>query len=181
MAVPAAGQCKEFDLAFDAQKQRKIMSRFATGVTVASTVVDGETWGMTANAVTSLSLTPPLVLLAVVRGTPSHHMFTHGRCFALNILAADQQDLSIRFSSPGPKDFSELETHTAVTGRRSWSMRSVGSTARLCTSCRAAITTCLSARFWMVAFAMASRCSTTAAGIANWPTETWKVNEPRRR
>ncbi len=101
---------------FDSQQQRKIMSRFATGVTVASTVADGETWGMTANAVASLSLDPPLVLLAVVRGTPSHQMFIRGQCFALNILDEDQQHLSIRFSSPGPKDFSELETKTAVTG-----------------------------------------------------------------
>jgi flavin reductase (DIM6/NTAB) family NADH-FMN oxidoreductase RutF len=114
--VPHLRNFKEFDVAFDSQKQRKIMSRFATGVTVASTAVDGETWGMTANAVASLSLEPPLVLLAVVRGTPSHRMFTRGRCFALNILAADQQDLSIRFSSPGPKDFSELDSHSAATG-----------------------------------------------------------------
>ena len=100
----------------DSRRQRRIMSRFATGVTVASTVVEGETWGMTANAVVSLSLDPPLVLLAVVRGTPSHQMFLQGKCYALNILAEDQQDLSVRFSSPGPKDFSELETKTGATG-----------------------------------------------------------------
>ena len=52
-------------MAFDSKKQREIMGKFATGVTVASTVVDGENWGMTANAVTSLSLEPPLILLAV--------------------------------------------------------------------------------------------------------------------
>ena len=48
-------------MAFDSKKQREIMGKFATGVTVASTVVDGEKWGMTANAVTSLSLEPPLM------------------------------------------------------------------------------------------------------------------------
>ncbi len=92
------------------------MGRFATGVTVASTVVDGETWGMTANAVASLSLEPPLVLLAVMRETSSHQMFLRGHCFALNILAVEQQHLSVRFSATGPRDFRELDTTTAVTG-----------------------------------------------------------------
>lgn len=103
-------------MGFEAALQRKIMGRFATGVTVASTVVDGATWGMTANAVTSLSLQPPLVLLAVVRDSQSRDMFAQGRCFALNILSAEQEAISNRFAFAGPKDFSDLETKTAVTG-----------------------------------------------------------------
>lgn len=103
-------------MAFDSAQQRKIFGQFATGVTVASTRVGDESWGMTANAVTSLSLDPPLVLLAVVRGTQSHTWFCEGRCFALSILAADQEALSNRFAGKGPKDFSGLSTTTAVTG-----------------------------------------------------------------
>lgn len=101
---------------FDSKKQRQIMGQFATGVTIASTVVNGQSWGMTANAVTSLSLEPPLVLLAVVRDSKSLEMFQSGGCFALNILAEDQQDLSNRFASTGPKHFDDLETKTAETG-----------------------------------------------------------------
>ena len=100
----------------DADKQKRIMGQFATGVTVASTVVDGQTWGMTANAVTSLSLAPPQVLLCVVRDSQSHAQFSAGGCFALNILAADDEALSNRFAFQGPKDFSGLATTTAVTG-----------------------------------------------------------------
>lgn len=103
-------------MAFDGKLQRRIMGKFATGVTVASTRVGEETWGMTANGVTSLSLDPPLVLLAIVRNSQSHAKFKDGGCFALNILAADQETLSTRFASSGPKDFSDLETITAVTG-----------------------------------------------------------------
>lgn len=103
-------------MGFDSALQRKIMGRFATGVTVASTVVDGATWGMTANAVTSLSLQPPLVLMAVVRESQSRDMFAQGGCFALNILSAEQEVISNRFAFAGPKDFSGLETITAVTG-----------------------------------------------------------------
>lgn len=103
-------------MTLDSQEQRRIMGKFATGVTVASTAVDDETWGMTANAVTSLSLDPPLVLLAVQQGSQSHHKFVEGGCFALNILSDEQQEISDRFAFKGPKDFSGLETKTAKTG-----------------------------------------------------------------
>jgi flavin reductase (DIM6/NTAB) family NADH-FMN oxidoreductase RutF len=103
-------------VAFDPKEQRRIFGRFATGVTVLSTIADKETWGMTANAVTSLSLEPPLVLVAVVRNSATDGYLKTSRCFALNILAAEQRGLSTRFSGPGPRDFSDLETKTAVTG-----------------------------------------------------------------
>jgi flavin reductase (DIM6/NTAB) family NADH-FMN oxidoreductase RutF len=92
------------------------MGKFATGVTVASTAFGETTWGMTANAVTSLSLSPPLVLLAVVRESQSQQMFQQAGCFALNILSAAQEALSQRFAAPGPKDFAGLEYTTAITG-----------------------------------------------------------------
>jgi flavin reductase (DIM6/NTAB) family NADH-FMN oxidoreductase RutF len=103
-------------VAFDPKEQRRIFGRFATGVTVLSTIADKETWGMTANAVTSLSLEPPLVLVAVVRNSATDGYLKASRCFALNILAAEQKNLSTRFSGPGPRDFSDLETKTASTG-----------------------------------------------------------------
>jgi len=103
-------------MSIDPSLQKKIMGRFATGVTVASTILDGNTWGMTANAVSSLSLDPSLVLLAVVRNSQSREIFAQAGCFALNILAVEQEDLSNRFAFVGPKDFSGLETRTAVTG-----------------------------------------------------------------
>ena len=103
-------------MTFDSKEQRRIMGKFATGVTVISTVVDGETWGMTANAVTSLSLDPPLVLVAIVRDSQSHEKVKQAGCFAMNILSADQEELSNRYAFSGPKDFSGLATETAETG-----------------------------------------------------------------
>ena len=101
---------------FDSQLQRKIMGMFATGVTVVSTRMGDETWGMTANAVTSLSLDPPLVLVAVDKKSQSHTNFSEGGCFAMNILSAAQREISDRFAFTGPKDFSNLEFKTAITG-----------------------------------------------------------------
>lgn len=105
-----------FIMTFDSKEQRRIMGKFATGVTVISTVVGGETWGMTANAVTSLSLDPPLVLVAIVRDSQSHEKVKQAGCFAMNILSADQEEISNRYAFSGPKDFSGLPTETAETG-----------------------------------------------------------------
>jgi flavin reductase (DIM6/NTAB) family NADH-FMN oxidoreductase RutF len=101
----------------DARQQRKIMGHFATGVTVIGTALaDGTTWGMTANAVTSLSLDPPLVLVAVDKGSQTATHLQASRRFAVSILSAAQEAVSRRFAGDGPRDFSGLPTKTAVTG-----------------------------------------------------------------
>ena len=103
-------------MTFDSQEQRRIMGLFATGVTVVSTQHDEQTWGMTANAVTSLSLDPPLVLVAVQRESQTHAKLAEAGCFAVNILADDQEEISNRFAFKGPKDFSGLDFTTDTTG-----------------------------------------------------------------
>jgi flavin reductase (DIM6/NTAB) family NADH-FMN oxidoreductase RutF len=102
-------------MAFDPAEQRKILGSYATGVTVITTNSEPPT-GLTANSVTSLSLDPPLVLFAVDKRASSLQAFKDAGCFAINILTAEQQDISNRFASPGPKDFSDLDTRTAETG-----------------------------------------------------------------
>jgi flavin reductase (DIM6/NTAB) family NADH-FMN oxidoreductase RutF len=101
---------------FDSALQRKIMGRFATGVTVITTGVEGRHGGLTANAVCSLSLDPPLVLVAVDKRAGSHAELLEHRHFAMNILSTDQEAISQRFAKPGPKDFTGLVWKTAVTG-----------------------------------------------------------------
>jgi flavin reductase (DIM6/NTAB) family NADH-FMN oxidoreductase RutF len=103
-------------VAFDSQLQRRIFGRFATGVTVVTTRRGEQLHGMTANAVTSLSLDPPLVLVAVDRRAGMHAALHEGQCFALNILADSHEHLSCRFAMSGPKEFGDLAVTTAVTG-----------------------------------------------------------------
>jgi flavin reductase len=118
-------------MAFDTREQRRIMGKFATGVTVVGTNTQSGpstpatstsgtsangTWGMTANAVTSLSLDPPLVLVAVEKTGQTGPYLKQSGCFSLSILAADQEAISQRFAGKGPRDFSGLATKTAVTG-----------------------------------------------------------------
>ncbi|RKU10559.1 flavin reductase [Candidatus Poribacteria bacterium] len=103
-------------MAFDPMLQRQIMGRFATGVTVVTTRYGEQISGMTANAVMSLSLDPPLVVVSVDLQSNMHGHLTQGQCYAINVLKHDQEDLSRRFAKPGPKDFSDLKLTVAETG-----------------------------------------------------------------
>ena len=103
-------------MSFNPREQRRIMGHFATGVTVVTTRLDELLHGMTANAVSSLSLDPPLVLVAIGHENQMYELLPQSRIFALNILRRDQEALSNRFAAPGPKDFSDLELTTAATG-----------------------------------------------------------------
>ena len=103
-------------MAFDPQAQRRIMGHFATGVSVLTTRVEEHLCGMTANAVASLSLEPPLVLVAVDKRAHIHACLHQSKCFALNVLREDQEAISRRFAEHGPKEFDDLAPTTAVTG-----------------------------------------------------------------
>jgi flavin reductase (DIM6/NTAB) family NADH-FMN oxidoreductase RutF len=103
-------------MTFDSALQRKIMGRFATGVTIVTTAGNDRRNGLTANAVTSVSLDPPLVLVAIDKRAGTHAELKQNGCFAISILSADQEEVSRRFATPGPKDFSGLVWKTAVTG-----------------------------------------------------------------
>jgi flavin reductase (DIM6/NTAB) family NADH-FMN oxidoreductase RutF len=92
------------------------MSRFATGVTVVTTRWQDRLWGMTANGILSLSLDPPLILVSIDRRNQMHASVSEGRCFAVNILTREQQDISHRFATRGHKDFEEIALTTAETG-----------------------------------------------------------------
>ncbi len=103
-------------MTFDPKRQRQIMGHFATGVTVVTTDGEAGSHGMTANAVASLSLDPPLILIAVDKRAAMLEFLSRNLCFAVNILRADQEELSRRFAAPGPKDFSDLDVTIAATG-----------------------------------------------------------------
>jgi flavin reductase (DIM6/NTAB) family NADH-FMN oxidoreductase RutF len=100
---------------FDSKKQRKIMGQFATGVTVVTTGGAAGLHGLTANAVASLSLKPPLVLVAIDKRAATLDYLRKNRCFAVNILRREQENISRRFATPGPKDFSDLKLGTGAT------------------------------------------------------------------
>ncbi|MFJ1764954.1 flavin reductase family protein [Amycolatopsis sp. NPDC088138] len=76
---------------------RQVMGQFATGVTVLTAGGD-DAHGMTANAFSSVSLDPPLVLCCVSKAARMHASIVTAGSFAVNFLAADQQRLSEYFA-----------------------------------------------------------------------------------
>lgn len=101
---------------------RAAMGSFLTGVAVMTTDVDGTPHGMTANAISSVSLTPPLVLVCVERTAHMAGAVTAAGVFALSFLAEDQVALSDRFADPargeGEVEFTGVPVTTAATGAR---------------------------------------------------------------
>jgi flavin reductase (DIM6/NTAB) family NADH-FMN oxidoreductase RutF len=80
---------------------RRVLGHFATGVTVVTTCdAQGRPAGLTASAFTSVSLTPPLVLVCVARDAQSYAALSASDRFAVNILASGQEAVSQRFASP---------------------------------------------------------------------------------
>jgi len=102
---------------FDARNLRSAFGHFATGVTVVTTLdASGAPCGFTANSFTSVSIDPPLLLVNIARSAFGRDAFTESRGFAVNILAANQRDLSNRFARAGTDKFANQKWQTAVTG-----------------------------------------------------------------
>ncbi len=81
---------------------RKVRGLFASGVTVATTALDGRLRGVTVSAFTAVSLDPPLVLIALANENTSCEMIAESGVFAVNILCEEQEFLSERFAARAP-------------------------------------------------------------------------------
>ena len=79
---------------------RKALGCFATGVTVITVDYEGDVQGMTANAFTSVSLDPQLILVCVDHRAKTHAHLHAKKRFGVNILAADQRRISEYYASP---------------------------------------------------------------------------------
>ena len=78
---------------------RRACGQFATGIAILTTCdAAGQPHGMTINSFTSLSLDPPLVMAAIARSSTLLPIFEQATHYAINILAADQLNLSDRFA-----------------------------------------------------------------------------------
>jgi flavin reductase (DIM6/NTAB) family NADH-FMN oxidoreductase RutF len=96
-------------MAFDGRELRRVMGTFCTGVTIITTRDDaGHPFGLTANAVTSVSLVPPLILACVDRKAESHAHFFTSKVFVVNVLSEEQEELSRRFAVSGGEKFTEV-------------------------------------------------------------------------
>lgn len=90
---------------------RRALGRFATGVTVVTTLApDGTRCGMTVNSFNAVSIDPPLVLWSIARDAIAYPAFKDCAAFAVHILGAEQKHLSARFAARGTDKFANLQT-----------------------------------------------------------------------
>jgi flavin reductase (DIM6/NTAB) family NADH-FMN oxidoreductase RutF len=89
---------------------RACLAMFATGVTIVTArAANGRLVGLTANSFNSVSMHPPLVLWSLSQAAASMAVFSSGSHYAINILAADQQELARRFATKGADRWSGVE------------------------------------------------------------------------
>ncbi|GAA3748503.1 flavin reductase family protein [Salinactinospora qingdaonensis] len=111
-APPLAARSQHYGPAAEESTLRQVMGRFPTGVTVL-TAAGQHCHGMTANAFTSVSLDPPLVLCCVARTARMHKAITAEHRFAVSLLEAGQEQVARYFADrdrpAGPAQFDTVE------------------------------------------------------------------------
>jgi flavin reductase (DIM6/NTAB) family NADH-FMN oxidoreductase RutF len=102
----------------DAPSFRRLMSRWATGVAVVTSHDAGGDAGLTVNALLSLSLVPPSLLISLSREADTTAVIERSRAFVVNFLEARQRPLSERFAqtTSSEEKFRGLALHRGVTG-----------------------------------------------------------------
>jgi flavin reductase (DIM6/NTAB) family NADH-FMN oxidoreductase RutF/DNA-binding GntR family transcriptional regulator len=95
---------------------RDIMGRFASGVTIITTRANDRDFGTTSNAVTSLSLNPPMLLVCLNETSETRHAVLQAGAFAVNILGEDQVGIAQRFATKSASKFQDVELVRASSG-----------------------------------------------------------------
>jgi flavin reductase (DIM6/NTAB) family NADH-FMN oxidoreductase RutF len=97
---------------------RRAMGRFATGVTVVTTMYHGEPAGATVSAFCSVSLDPLLVLISLSESSRTYACIRQSGRFAVNLLRARQQPIAERFGRPDQRDkvFFDIPHHLGAMG-----------------------------------------------------------------
>jgi len=109
------------------ERFRVALGSYPTGVTVVTAIGPSGPSGATANAVTSLSLDPPMMLACLDRGSRTLTAVRAQGRFGVNALAAGQAKLARQFSGKGPEaakwegvDWSEREKLPRIAGTLMW-------------------------------------------------------------
>jgi len=95
---------------------RAVLGRFATGVTVVTSMSDGEPVGMTCQSFSSVSLTPPLVLFCPAKTSRAWPLMERAGHFCVNLLADGQDELSNLMASKGIEKFGDVGWSPSKTG-----------------------------------------------------------------
>lgn len=80
---------------------REVMRRFPAPVSVVTTAVEGERFGLTVGSLTSLSLAPPLVGISIGKDSSSHEPIRRAGCWAASLLSGKQASVAQHFARSG--------------------------------------------------------------------------------
>jgi flavin reductase (DIM6/NTAB) family NADH-FMN oxidoreductase RutF len=105
-------------MALDTPEFRRILGHWASGVAIVTTrTPEGRACGLTANAFTSLSLDPLLVLVCIEKNADTYECVRQSQTFAVNILNAECERLARRFAAwEVDRKFDGLAHHEEQTG-----------------------------------------------------------------
>jgi flavin reductase (DIM6/NTAB) family NADH-FMN oxidoreductase RutF len=88
---------------------RHVIGHFASGVAIVTTHLEGVDHGMTASAIASLSLEPPMLTVSLHRRSPTQDAVERSGRLAVNILREGQGDLAHWFAAPRPEKFAAVD------------------------------------------------------------------------
>src|SRR5215210_9474643 len=80
---------------------REVMRRFPAPVSVVTTEVEGERFGLTVGSLVSLSLEPPLVGISIGRESSSHEPIRRAGRFTASLLSGRQDTVAQHFARSG--------------------------------------------------------------------------------
>ena len=117
LAAPVVAVADE-DPAFEqsSRKFRDVLGRFCTGVTVVTSMSNGQPVGMTCQSFSSVSLDPPLVLFCPAKSSRAWPQMQRAGFFCVNLLSHDQLELSNGFAAKGTDRFAGVSWRPSATG-----------------------------------------------------------------
>ena len=101
----------------DPRELRNCFGKFATGITVITTIApDGTHIGLTVNSFSSLSIDPPMILWSLDKKSKNLDVMETVTHFAVNVLASDQMDISNNFARTSDDKFVGIDVKIGQCG-----------------------------------------------------------------
>lgn len=104
-------------MSIDQRALRNALGQFPTGVTIITADPEGyEPFGVTASSFASVSLDPPLILWSLQKNSDTFDAFAAAKHFAVNVLSADQQDISNQYAKKHSHGLDAEHYHPGIAG-----------------------------------------------------------------